>query len=111
KTICEKMENNIKTLSNNSEMNSLSHRDRCTYLNFWIYGEISKLYTKVDKKLTDITDVANLIDANIKINKDLIKNDFDVNYKAIVPKTPPRSSATTSDPGGSQPTAGAEESL
>ncbi|KMZ96389.1 hypothetical protein PVNG_06426 [Plasmodium vivax North Korean] len=111
KKICKKMENNIKTLPNNSEMNGLSHRDRCTYLNFWIYGEISKLHTNEDKNLTDITDVANLIDANIKINKDLIKDDFDVNYNAIVPKTVPRSSATTSDSGDSQPSVGAEESL
>ncbi|SCO73370.1 VIR protein [Plasmodium vivax] len=73
KTICKKMVRNIKTLSNNSEMKGLSHRDRCTYLNFWIYREISKLYPNEDKNLTDITDVYNLIDANIKINMDLIK--------------------------------------
>ncbi|CAG9478552.1 unnamed protein product [Plasmodium vivax] len=75
KKICKKMVRNIKTLSNNSEMKGLSHRDRCTYLNFWIYGEISKLQTNKDRNLTDITDVFNLIDANIKINMDLI-NDY-----------------------------------
>ncbi|CAI7719833.1 PIR protein [Plasmodium vivax] len=73
KDICKKMARNIKTLPNNSEMNGLNHRDRCTYLNFWIYREISKLYPNEDKNLTDITDVYNLIDANIKINMDLIK--------------------------------------
>ncbi|SCA59683.1 VIR protein [Plasmodium vivax] len=73
KEICKKMARNIKTLPNNSEMNGLNHRDRCTYLNFWIYREISKLYPNEDKNLTDITDVYNLIDANIKINMDLIK--------------------------------------
>ncbi|GAB69629.1 CYIR protein, partial [Plasmodium cynomolgi strain B] len=59
KDICKKMKRNIKTLQINSEMNSLSHRDRCTYLNFWIYGEIK----------------------NIEFNKDLIKDDFNKNYK------------------------------
>ncbi|CAG9472699.1 unnamed protein product [Plasmodium vivax] len=73
KDICKKMAKNIKTLRNNPEMSDLSHRDRCTYLNFWIYREISKLYPNEDKNLTDITDVYNLIDANIKINMDLIK--------------------------------------
>ncbi|VUZ96177.1 PIR protein [Plasmodium vivax] len=111
KDICKKMAKNIKTLRSNSEMSDLSHRDRCTYLNFWMYREISKLYTSEDKKLTDITDVANLIDANIKINKDLIKDDFDVNYKAIVRETAPSSSTPTSGAGNSQESSGAEESL
>ncbi|SCA59856.1 VIR protein [Plasmodium vivax] len=111
KTICKNMENNIKTLSNNSEMNGLGHRDRCRYLNFWIYGEISKLHTNEDKNLTDITDVANLIDANIKINNDLIKEDFDVNYKDVVPETSTSSSTTTSGPGDSQASGAAEKPL
>ncbi|KMZ86055.1 hypothetical protein PVBG_05454 [Plasmodium vivax Brazil I] len=109
--ICKKMVKNIKTLHTNSEMNGLSHRDRCTYLNFWIYREISKLYTNEHKKLTDITDVANLIDANIKINKDLIKDDFDVNYNDIVLETAPSSSTPTSGTVNSQASAGAVESL
>ncbi|KMZ81703.1 hypothetical protein PVIIG_06142 [Plasmodium vivax India VII] len=105
------MARNIKTLSNNSEMNGLGHRDRCRYLNFWIYGEISKLHTNEDKNLTDITDVANLIDANIKINNDLIKEDFDVNYKDVVPETSTSSSTTTSGPGDSQASGAAEKPL
>ncbi|VUZ99983.1 PIR protein, partial [Plasmodium vivax] len=76
KDICKKMANNIESLRNNSKMNVLSYRDRCTYLNFWIYEKISKLYTNEDENLTDISDVAKLIDANIKINMDLIKDDF-----------------------------------
>ncbi|KMZ88884.1 hypothetical protein PVBG_06325, partial [Plasmodium vivax Brazil I] len=111
KTICKKMENNIKKLPNNSKMNDLSHRDRCTYLNFWIYEEISKLRKNEDTKLTDITAVANLIDINIKINKDLIKDDFDVNYKAIVPETAPSTSTPTLGTGNSQANGGAGESL
>ncbi|CAI7719455.1 PIR protein [Plasmodium vivax] len=111
KNICKKMAKNIKTLGNISEMNDLSHRDRCRYLNFWIYGEISKLHTNEDKKLTDITNVANLIDANIKINNDLIKGDFDVNYKAIVRETAPSSSTPTAGAGNSQESGAAEGSL
>ncbi|GAB69427.1 CYIR protein, partial [Plasmodium cynomolgi strain B] len=64
-------------------MKDLSHRDRCTYLNFWIYGEVSKLYTYNDKNLTHITDIANLIRANIKINMHLINYDFNTNYKLM----------------------------
>ncbi|GAB69512.1 CYIR protein [Plasmodium cynomolgi strain B] len=79
KDICKNMERNIRTLPDNSQMNGLSHRDRCTYLNFWIYDEISKLYTNRDGNLTNITEVANLIDANIKINMDLIKDNFNTN--------------------------------
>ncbi|SCA59820.1 Plasmodium vivax Vir protein, putative, partial [Plasmodium vivax] len=79
KDICKKMANNIESLRNNSKMNVLSYRDRCTYLNFWIYEKISKLYTNEDENLTDISDVAKLIDANIKINMDLIKDDFNKN--------------------------------
>ncbi|KMZ95100.1 hypothetical protein PVMG_05972 [Plasmodium vivax Mauritania I] len=87
KTICKNMENNIKKLPNNSKMNDLSHRDRCTYLNFWIYDEISKLYKNEDKNLTDITDVAKLIDANININMDLIKDDFKKNNDKLKQQT------------------------
>ncbi|KMZ96140.1 hypothetical protein PVNG_06519, partial [Plasmodium vivax North Korean] len=110
KKICKKMVRNIKTLSNNSEMKGLSHRDRCTYLNFWIYGEISKLQTNKDKNITDIPEIANFIDANIKINKDFIKDDIDENYEDIVPQTAPSSSTTTSDHGDSQESDGGKES-
>ncbi|SCA60104.1 Plasmodium vivax Vir protein, putative [Plasmodium vivax] len=92
-------------------MSDLSHRDRCTYLNFWMYREISKLYTSEDKKLTDITDVANLIDANIKINKDLIKDDFDVNYKLYFWIYEEISKLDKNEDKNSQESSGAEESL
>ncbi|KMZ89800.1 hypothetical protein PVMG_06295 [Plasmodium vivax Mauritania I] len=87
KNICEKLARNLKVLSTNNETKKESYRDRCTYLNFWIYGEISKLHTNEDKKLTDITNVANLIDANIKINNDLIKDDFKKNNDKLKQQT------------------------
>ncbi|KMZ88784.1 hypothetical protein PVBG_05696, partial [Plasmodium vivax Brazil I] len=104
KTICEKTARNLKVLSTNNETKKESYRDRCTYLNFWIYEEISKLDKNEDKNLTDITDVAKLIDANIKINMDLIKDDFKTNnYKlkeqtTITDKTA-KSTNTTSSQG------------
>lgn len=47
----------------------------------------------------------------MRINKYFIKDDFDGNYKDIVPQIAPSSSATISVPGNSQTSAGAEESL
>ncbi|CAI7722540.1 PIR protein [Plasmodium vivax] len=87
KNICEKLARNLKVLSTNNETKKESYRDRCTYLNFWIYDEISKLYKNEDKNLTDITDVAKLIDANININMDLIKDDFKKNNDKLKQQT------------------------
>ncbi|CAI7720781.1 Plasmodium vivax Vir protein, putative [Plasmodium vivax] len=87
--ICEKLARNLKELSTNNETKKENQKGRCTCLNFWIYGEISKLYTNEDKNLTGITEIDNLIDANIKINNDFFKDDFDVNYKDIAPQTAP----------------------
>ncbi|GAW83948.1 variable surface protein [Plasmodium gonderi] len=90
KTICEKMVRNINELSIIDKLNEENHRDRCTYLNFWIYDKIIELYENKNEYILDIPEVSNLFDANIKINNYLINEDFDKNYQHIVKQSPPR---------------------
>ncbi|KMZ96439.1 hypothetical protein PVNG_06317 [Plasmodium vivax North Korean] len=97
KDVCKKMAKNIKTLPNNSEMKGLSHKDRCTYLNFWIYDELSKIYDHKEENIFDVPEVAKFLDADIKINKELIENDLNTNYNIIVPPPPPRKNTTEDD--------------
>ncbi|GAW84450.1 variable surface protein [Plasmodium gonderi] len=102
KTICQQMVRNLKGLSDINKLKEENHRDRCTYLNFWIYDKLGKSYKNTDKNILDISEFSDIFDANIKVNNYLIKEDFDKNYYLNVQQRPPRqnkthASAQTSD--------------
>ncbi|KMZ86481.1 hypothetical protein PVBG_05348 [Plasmodium vivax Brazil I] len=86
KKICEKLARNLEKFSTNNEAKNENHKDRCTRLNFWIYDAISKKHNNIDQNLSDITEFANILHANIKINNDLIKEDFTKNSESLFPK-------------------------
>ncbi|KMZ91969.1 hypothetical protein PVMG_06087 [Plasmodium vivax Mauritania I] len=99
KTICEKLARNLKKLSTNNETENENHKDRCTRLNFWIYGAISKIRNDIDQNLSDMKEFADILHADIKINNDLIKEDLTENSKPFFPKeTETRNQNTGSDP-------------
>ncbi|GAB69468.1 hypothetical protein PCYB_002170 [Plasmodium cynomolgi strain B] len=87
KTICKKIVRNLNELRTLENVKNESHRDRCTYLNFWIYRELSKLYINnndKDKNIFDLPEAAKLLKAGIEINNDLIKEDLNKNLKSQV---------------------------
>ncbi|GAW84608.1 variable surface protein [Plasmodium gonderi] len=95
KNICKKIIRNLKELLTIDKFNNENHKDLCTYLNFWIYDELYKLHRNRGENILDITDVHKLLDAYFKINYDLIKKDFEINYKSKVGEPPPRPSKTS----------------
>ncbi|KMZ80781.1 hypothetical protein PVIIG_03148 [Plasmodium vivax India VII] len=88
KPICKKIVRNLKDLRTLDKVKNESLRDRCTYLNFWIYGKLSKLYINKnnnhDKNIFDIPGAAELLKAGININNDLIKEDLNKNLNSTV---------------------------
>ncbi|GAW84537.1 variable surface protein [Plasmodium gonderi] len=88
--ICKKLVRNLHKLQNIDNLDKENHRDRCTYLNFWMYDEFSKVYKNTDENILDVPDVADLIAANIKINNYLIKEDLNKNYHLRVREPRPR---------------------
>ncbi|KMZ93247.1 hypothetical protein PVMG_06147 [Plasmodium vivax Mauritania I] len=86
KNICEKLARNLEKLSTNNEAKNENNKERCTRLNFWLYDAISKKRNNIDQNLSNITEFANILHANIKINNDLIKKDFIQNSESLFPK-------------------------
>ncbi|SCA60540.1 VIR protein [Plasmodium vivax] len=86
KNICKKLARNLEKLSTNNEAKNENNKDRCTRLNFWLYDAISKKRNNIDQNLSNITEFANILHANIKINNDLIKKDFIQNSESLFPK-------------------------
>ncbi|KMZ99852.1 hypothetical protein PVNG_04129 [Plasmodium vivax North Korean] len=88
KPICNKIVRNLNELRTLEHVKDKSLRDRCTYLNFWIYGELSKLYINKnnnhDKNIFDIPGAAELLKAGIGINNDLITEDLNKNLNSTV---------------------------
>ncbi|SCO67110.1 VIR protein [Plasmodium vivax] len=88
KTICKKIVRNLNELRTLDKVKNESLKDRCTYLNFWIYGELSKLYNNnknyKDKDIFDLPEAAKLLRAGIEINNDLITEDLNNNLKSKV---------------------------
>ncbi|KMZ93288.1 hypothetical protein PVMG_05576 [Plasmodium vivax Mauritania I] len=88
KTICKKIVRNLNELRTLDKVKNESLKDRCTYLNFWIYGELSKLYNNnknyKDKDIFDLPEAAKLLRAGIEINNDLIAEDLNNNLKSKV---------------------------
>ncbi|SCA82110.1 VIR protein [Plasmodium vivax] len=84
--ICKKLARNLKELSTNNVTKNENHKDRCTHLNFWIYDAISKKHKNIDQNLSDMTEFADILHADIKINNDLIKKYLIENSKSFSPK-------------------------
>ncbi|SCA59881.1 VIR protein [Plasmodium vivax] len=84
--ICKKLARNLKELSTNNVTKNENHKDRCTHLNFWIYDAVSKKHKNIDQNLSDMTEFADILHADIKINNDLIKKYLIENSKSFSPK-------------------------
>ncbi|SCO72499.1 VIR protein [Plasmodium vivax] len=106
KPICNKIVRNLKDLRTLDHVKKESLRDRCTYLNFWIYGELSKLYydnSNKDKNIFDIPQAAKLLRAGIEINNDLITEDLNKNLNSTVWTQEPKVNRPTVIEGYSSP--------
>ncbi|GAB69871.1 CYIR protein [Plasmodium cynomolgi strain B] len=87
KNICIKVLRNLTKLPELDNIRNKSHKDQCLYLNFWMYDELSKIYNKTEENIFDVPEVVKLIDANININRDLIKKDFHKNKDELMKQT------------------------
>ncbi|KMZ83281.1 hypothetical protein PVBG_06272, partial [Plasmodium vivax Brazil I] len=97
KNICKKLERNLTELPTLEKIKNETHTDQCLYLNFWIYDGLSKIYNNTDKNIFDVPEVAKFRDADIEINKDLIKKDWYTNYNRLFPPPPPKKITTEED--------------
>ncbi|KMZ94888.1 hypothetical protein PVMG_05499, partial [Plasmodium vivax Mauritania I] len=84
KKICKKLLRNLTELPKLEKMKNKSHTDQCLYLNFWIYDELSKIYNNTEENIFDVPEVAKFLDADIKINKDLIEKDLNPNNNELM---------------------------
>ncbi|KMZ79024.1 hypothetical protein PVIIG_00415 [Plasmodium vivax India VII] len=91
-------------------MKNKNHIDRCLYLNFWIYDELSKIYKITEENIFDVPEVAKFLNADIEINKDLIEKDLNKNYNIIVPPSTAGSEKTEVGSQKSDATAEAQKS-
>ncbi|KMZ93724.1 hypothetical protein PVMG_06034 [Plasmodium vivax Mauritania I] len=110
KKMCIKLLRNLKKLPELAQMKNESHTDRCLYLNFWIYDELSKIYKITEENIFDVPEVAKFLNADIEINKDLIEKDLNKNYNIIVPPSTAGSEKTEVGSQKSDATAEAQKS-
>ncbi|KMZ82826.1 hypothetical protein PVIIG_03641 [Plasmodium vivax India VII] len=84
KSLCKKIDRNLKDLSTNAKLKNESHNDRCLYFNYWVHDELRKMFIgKTKDEYPTKTDIDMLHTEWYHISDGLMKGDFNENYEKI----------------------------
>ncbi|KNA02003.1 hypothetical protein PVNG_04426, partial [Plasmodium vivax North Korean] len=87
KSLCKKIERNLKDLSTNNKLKNESHNDRCLYFNYWVHEELRKMFNgKTKDDYHNKTDIDKLYAGWYRISDGLMKGDVNENYVKIKSK-------------------------
>ncbi|SCO72147.1 VIR protein [Plasmodium vivax] len=85
KTLCKKIERNLKKLSETDKIKKERYRDRCLYFNWWVFDEIYKASNRNEGKPINTSDIDKLLLEWNEINYYLINQDYNKNYESLLP--------------------------
>ncbi|CAI7718019.1 PIR protein [Plasmodium vivax] len=107
KSLCKKIERNLKDLSTNNKLKNESHNDRCLYFNYWVHEELRKMFNgKTKDDYHNKTDIDKLYAGWYRISDGLMKGDVNENYVKIKSKYSTNNNTTSLATGNNQNSSG-----
>ncbi|KMZ89322.1 hypothetical protein PVBG_03672, partial [Plasmodium vivax Brazil I] len=100
KSLCKKVERNLKKLSGIYQLKNESHNDRCLYFNYWVHDELRKMFNgKTEDSYPNSKDINKLRDEWYHISDGLMKGDVNENYEKIKSKYSTNNNPTAPEAG------------